>query len=121
MVLGQERGTAGYRLGSTYLQEDGQLVQGDVRGDGAGAAQAGGGGGDGRGGGGGRGGGVVALLNQIWEEVDAAGEAVAVRVVWVWVLVGVGVRVGVVGAGRVGAAGPWGEPGEQGVVAVHHP
>ena len=55
MVLGQERGTAGYRLGSTYLQEDGQLVQGDVRGDGAGAAQAGGG-------------------EEMGEEVEEAGE-----------------------------------------------
>jgi hypothetical protein len=36
----------------------------------------GGGDGDGRRGGGGRGGGVVALLNKVWQQVNAAGKAV---------------------------------------------
>lgn len=92
----------------TYLHEDGELFQGALGGHRGGAGQAGGGGG-GVGGGGGRGG-VVALLDQVWEEVDAARKAIPVlvlttttRVLGVVVMVAGGV-VAQHGAGAGGKA-----------------
>lgn len=94
----------------TYLCEDAELVQGTLRGHGGGAGKAGGGRGVGCSGGGR---GMMALLDQIWEVVDATGKAVPVRVlcgvmvVVVMMVVGTG---GVLAKGRARArARTWGE------------
>lgn len=96
----------------TYLNEDAELVQGTLRGHGAGAGKAGGGGGVGCCG---RGGGMVALLDQVWEVVNTASKAVPVRVlcgvmvVVVMMMVGTG---GVVGEDRARAR-TWGKACKQ--------
>lgn len=80
----------------TYLCEDAELLQGTLGGHGGGAGKAGRRRGVGcRGGGGG---GTVALLDQVWEVMDAASKAVPVRVLRGGVMVGV---VVVRGAGGV--------------------
>lgn len=100
--------------GGTYLCEDAELVQGTLWGHGGGAGEAGGGRGVGCGGGGG---GMVALLDQVWEVVDAARKAVSVRVLC-GVMVVVVVMMEVRGAGGVvdearARAGTWGKSGKQ--------
>ncbi len=79
----------------TYLCEDAELVQGTLGGHGGGAGKAGGGRGIGCGG---RRGGMVALLDQVGEVVDAASKAIPVRVLC-------GVMVMVVVMMMVGAGG----------------
>ena len=72
-----KRASVSWLEGGTYLCEDAELLQGTLGGHGGGAGEAGGGRGvwcrGGRGG-------MVALLDQVWEVVDAAGKAVPVRV-----------------------------------------
>lgn len=79
----------------TYLCEDAKLVQGTLWGHGRGTGKAGRGRGVGcRGGGGG----MVALLDQVWEMVDATSKAIPVRMLYGVVMV---MMVVVVGAGGV--------------------
>lgn len=78
----------------TYLCEDAKLVQGTLWGHGRGTGKAGRGRGVGcRGGGGG----MVALLDQVWEMVDATSKAIPVRMLYGVMMV----MVVVVGAGGV--------------------
>lgn len=78
----------------TYLCEDAELVQGTLRGHGGGAGKAGRGRGVGCGGGGG---GMMALLDQVWEVVDAASKAIPIQVLCEVMVV----MVMMVGAGGV--------------------
>lgn len=70
----------------TYLDEDAKLFQGTLWGHGGGTGKAGGGRGVGCGG---HWGGMMALLDQVWKVVDAAGKAVPVRVLCGVMVVGV--------------------------------